>query len=347
MRILAISVIICFCLISPVSAFDILQPLPEIPITPSDNPTTKEKVELGKQLYFDTRLSQDNTLSCNSCHNLASGGDDDGGAAKLPGRKIHRSAPSIYNAAYQTVQFWDGRAKSVEEAIADHLFDADIMGNKSSRLVEDKFSKIPGYAKGFSGSFKESKPISIKNITKAISAFLRTLKTPNAPFDNYIRGNKKAISPSAIRGIERFNEIGCLSCHFGINLAGPAPGPAFGMGTGFYELFPNYLGSEYDEKYDLAKDVGRFLVTGEKIHLFMWRVPPLRNIALTAPYFHNGSVNTLEEAIRVMGKTQLGKTLNDQDVKDIKAFLLTLTGDMPDITLPRLPDTEGKHIELN
>ena len=136
--------------------------------------------------------------------------------------------------------------------------------------------------------------------------------------------------------------MGCLACHFGVNFAGPAPGPAMGLGDGFYELFPNHVGTRYDKQYGVAKDLGRYYVTKEGIHRHMFRVPPLRNIADTAPYFHNGSVDNLAEAVRVMGLTQLKKELSDAEVADIVAFLRTLTGQYPVITMPRLPEVEGK-----
>jgi cytochrome c peroxidase len=129
--------------------------------------------------------------------------------------------------------------------------------------------------------------------------------------------------------MQAFNDVGCLACHFGTNFAGPAPGPALGLGDGFYELFPNHLGTKYEMRYRLADDRGRFEYTGEPNEKYMWRVPPLRNIAQTAPYFHNGSVNTLPEAVRVMAKTQLKKELSEETVRDIVAFLNSLTGSTP------------------
>lgn len=324
----------------PVAAFDVLQPLPKDPVVPKNNPQTSAKIELGKQLFFDTRLSTDGSLSCNSCHNLAAGGDDDGAVKRISSGKLKRSAPSVWNAAYMSTNFWDARALSLEEQAIDHLLDPNVMGMNEKTLVT-RLNKIPGYKKSFGKVFQSSKGVRIEDVAKAIASFERTLKTPDSAFDQYISGNKNAISSNAERGLKLFTDIGCLSCHFGVNFAGPAPGPALKMGDGFYELFPNHLGSQYDKKYKLTADVGRYLITLDRTDIHMWRVPPLRNIALTAPYFHNGSVSTLEEAVKIMAQVQLKAKLNDQDVRDIVAFLKTLTGKQPEITLPRLPESEG------
>lgn len=326
---------------APACAFDILQPLPKQPPIPADNPQSKAKIELGKTLFFDPRLSVEGTLSCNSCHNLAAGGDDDGAAPRAGKTPLERSAPPLWNVAFQTVLFWDGRATSLENQFKEHLTDARVMAMPSGEAMIQRLQTIPGYRDAFARAFPGPSPVSVDNLAKAVAGFERTLLTPGSPFDAYVRGDKEAISVSAKRGLARFDNIGCLSCHFGVNLAGPAPGPAIGMGEGFYELFPNHLGSIYDEKYDLARDIGRYAVTRDARHRYMWRVPPLRNIALTAPYFHNGSVADLGEAVRVMAKTQLKRDLNDQDTADIVAFLTTLTGRFPELTLPRLPDTPG------
>ena len=324
----------------PVPAFDVLQPLPEQPIIPADNPQTEAKVRLGWQLFFDPRLSRDISVSCNSCHNLAAGGDDDGGATRQPGRFIQRSAPTLWNAAYMSVQFWDGRAKSLEEAFMDHLLDPQILAMPSAEALIQRLLAIPGYRQQLAEVFP-GEPASAWQVGKALAAFIRTLKTPNSAFDRYIRGQEDALSPAARRGLDLFNEKGCLACHFGVNFAGPAPGPSFKMGDGFYELFPNYLGTEYDDRYRLTDDVGRVRITRRNDHTFMWRVAPLRNIALTAPYFHNGSVKDLAEAVRIMGKVQFRHELSEQEVQDLVAFLLSLTGEIPEIRLPHLPETPG------
>lgn len=330
------------CLSSSALAFDVLQPLPETPIIPTNNPQNEEKVALGKQLFFDNRLAGNHDVSCNGCHNLSRGGDDDGGVTRMPNRDIRRSAPSVYNAAHQSTYFWDARALSLEDMAIDHLFDPNIMGNQDRKKLVSRIKNIPGYHLSFKKTFEDG--VTLENISKVIAAFIRSLNTPNSAFDKYITGDKTALSPSAKRGLEIFRDTGCMSCHFGVNFAGPAPGPAYGMGDGFYELFPNNPGTSYDELYGITEDVGRVLITRDRSDVYMWRVAPLRNIAMTAPYFHNGSVNSLDEAVRVMAKTQLKLNLPAKDVKDVVAFLESLTGEYPEMTLPRLPETPGKSL---
>jgi len=324
-------------------SYDIISALPADPIIPEDNPLTPEKVALGKKLFFDARLSLDGTVSCNSCHHLMSGGDDDGAVNQMANRNINRSAPSVWNVAYMSTLYWDGRAKSLESQTVDHLLDPNIMQMGSPQAVEARLNAIPGYVAEFNQTFGEN-ALTISNISNAIASFERTLKTPNSPFDQFIKGDENALNAAAKRGYHEFIEVGCMSCHFGVNFAGPAPGPAFKMGDGFYELFPNYLGSQYDDKYDLTSDIGRYQVSLENIHKYMWRVPPMRNVMLTAPYFHNGSVKDIAEAVRVMGLVQLKKQLSEQQVKDIIAFLESLTGEFPEIAMPRLPDTPGQSL---
>lgn len=305
-------------------AYEPLHALPEAPPIPSDNPLTAEKVALGRQLYFDTRLSLNNKISCNTCHNLKTGGVDhrpfSTGALGKPGR---RSTPTVLNAAYQSVQFWDGRAESLEAAVKDHLFDPTVMAMPGEQKVVEAVRRSPNYRKQFIRAFGTRDAVTLDNIAKAIAGFVRTLATPDSAFDRYVRGDKHALSEQAVRGMEEFKSAGCVACHFGDNFSGP-PVP---MGEGFYELFPNYLGSEYDKKYNLVTDdQGRYEATRDPIHKRLFHVPTLRNIALTAPYFHTGSVPTLEEAVKVMAVTQLRKELSDRQVKDIVAFLNSLTG---------------------
>lgn len=327
------------------STFNALQPLPKQPPIPQDNPMTPAKVALGKQLYFDTRLSLAGTHSCNSCHNVMAGGDD-GRAVSVGvnGKTGTRSAPTVWNAAFSTVLYRDGRARSLEEQVKSHLLSPTEMGMPDGQAVVARITAIPGYRSQFSKVFGGKEPVSYDNIAKAISSYERTLATPNSAYDHYLRGDKKALSSDAKRGLEEFQKVQCVSCHFWVNLAGPVPGLAFQMGEGFYELFPNYPGTEYEKRYQLADDIGRYNVTGIETDRRMWRVPGLRNVAVTAPYFHNGAVKTLEEAVRVMGKTQLNKDLTDQQVKDITAFLNSLTGEFPKQTLPRLPATPNSSV---
>lgn len=305
-------------------AYEPLHALPTAPPIPSDNPLTAEKVALGRQLYFDTRLSLNNKISCNTCHNLKTGGVDhrplSTGALDKPGR---RSTPTVLNAAYQSVQFWDGRAESLEAAVKDHLFDPTVMAMPDEQKVLEAVRRSPKYREQFVRAFGARDAVTLDNIAKAIAGFVRTLVTPDSAFDRYVKGDKQALNEQAVRGMEEFKSAGCVACHFGDNFSGP-PVP---MGEGFYELFPNYLGSEYDKKYNLVTDdQGRYEATKDPIHKRLFHVPTLRNIALTAPYFHTGTVPSLEEAVRVMAVTQLRKELSDRQVEDIVAFLNSLTG---------------------
>ncbi len=320
------------------AAFEPFQPLPAMPPIPSDNPQTSAKIELGKQLYFDKRLSATYTVSCNACHNVMSAGDDGKAVSRgALGLKGTRSAPTLYNVAYQTVYFWDGRAASIEDAIKEHLISPTEMGMKDKRAVVERLWNTADYPQRFADAFGKGVPLSYETIAQALASYIRTLRTPDSDFDRYLRGDKNAISKQAKRGFDEFIEVGCASCHFWVNLSGPVPGLAFQMGEGFYELFPNYPGTKDEARYQLADDIGRYYVTKDETDRRMWRVPVLRNVALTAPYFHNGQVKTLEEAIRVMGTTQLGKTLSREQLADIAAFLHTVSGRFPEQRFPKLP----------
>ncbi len=324
------------------NAFDAFKPLPLTPDIPADNPQSPPKIALGKQLYFDPRLSVNGAVTCNSCHDLMAGGDD-GRALSIGalGKPGIRSAPTLWNVAFETIYFWDGRATSLEAAIREQLFDGTVMAMPSGKVLVKRLAEIPEYKREFHEVFGKSAPVSVDNVTKALASYIRTLVTRNNAFDRYLQGDKHAMSKTAVRGFHEFVDEGCGACHFWVNMSGPVPGLAFKMGEGFYELFPNYPDSQYDKQYDLLKDLGRFNVTKNVRHKHMFRVPSLRNVALTAPYFHNGSVKTLDEAVRVMAKTQFQKHLTDQQVKDIVAFLKDLTGKFPEQLMPRLPTTPG------
>lgn len=323
---------------SSASAFEAIPN--EIP-APADNPTTAEKVELGKQLYFDPRLSIDGTVSCNSCHNLmANGTDSRATSVGIDGQRGGRSAPTVWNAALLTAQFWDGRAATLEDQSKGPPLNPIEMGMPSEAAVVERLNAIPGYVEQFNTAFGGKQAVSYDNMAKAIAAFERTLITRNSPFDRYLAGDKKALSKQAERGMNTFQNAGCGGCHSGANFAGPTSLP---MGEGFYQKFPMMAG-KYDAQYKLSEDKGRYEVTKDKADMNKWRVSSLRNIALTAPYFHNGSVKTLDEAVRVMAKTQLNIDMSDADVADITAFLESLSGEFPEISMPRLPGTTGNSL---
>jgi len=313
-------------------AVSALEALPMVPPIPADNPMSAAKIELGKQLYFDPRLSIDGTVSCNSCHNvMATGTDSRPTSVGINGQRGGRNAPIVWNAAFLTAQFWDGRAATLEDQAKGPPLNPIEMGMPSEQAVVDRLNSISGYKSQFENVFGQ---VSYDNMAKAIAAFERTLITPNSPFDLHIKGDKSAMSAKAIEGMKVFQNVGCSGCHSGVNFAGPQ----LAMGEGFYQKFP-MNDSKYTAKYDFKADKGRYEVTKDKGDMHMWRVPTLRNVAVSAPYFHNGSVNTLSEAVRVMGETQLGATLDDGQVEKIVAFLEALTGEFPVLTMPRLPDT--------
>ncbi len=312
-----------------------LEALPPSPPIPADNPQTPEKIELGKTLFFDPRLSINGTVSCNSCHNVMAGGEDGRPVSVgVHGQLGGVGSPTVWNSAYNTVQFWDGRAASLEEQALGPLVNAKEMGMSSHDMAIGRVRRLPGYVAMFQKAFpKEKDPVTIKNVAKAIAAFERTLITPNSPFDRWKKGDKKAMSPSALRGMKLVEEVGCTSCHTGPNFNGEG----LKMGEGNYQPFPQIPGSKYDKMYRLTDDLGRFNVTKNPEDKNKWRVPTWRNVALTAPYFHNGDVKTLDEAVRVMAKVQLDVELKNEQVWDIVAFLNALTGEFPKITAPRLP----------
>ena len=313
------------------------EPLPTKPPVPADNPMSKAKIELGKQLFFDPRLSVDGTVSCNSCHKVMSGGTDNlPVSVGVAGQKGGRSSPTVWNAAFLTAQFWDGRAATLEDQAKGPILNPVEMGMPSQEVAVERIKAIPGYRAQFKAVFGGAEPVSYDNIARAIATYERTLITPNSAFDRYVKGDKKALSAQAVHGMKLVEEVGCTACHNGPNFAGPTSLP---MGQGFYQTFPTFTDNDYVIKYKLADDLGRYQVTKDESDKHMFRVPTWRNVALTAPYFHNGSVATLGEAVKVMAKTQLNKDLTDAQVADIVAFLNSLSGEFPKQTLPRLPST--------
>ncbi len=318
------------------------QALPNQAPAPADNPTTAARVELGKMLYFDPRLSSTGTVSCFSCHNVMEGGDDHmTTSAGVHGLKGGRNAPTVWNAAFHSVQFWDGRALSLEEQAKGPPVNPIEMGMPNLDAVIDRVRHIPGYKPYFEEAFGAGDVVTMDNAAKAIAAYERTLITPGSAYDRYVEGDKKALSAQQVKGMETFAAAGCMSCHQGAAFNGPAL-PA---GTGFFMKFPAYPDSIYTVKYKLAEDPGRASVTKDPADASMWRVPTLRNLTYTAPYMHTGTVKTLPEAVHVMASTQLDKTLSDAEVADIVAFLEVLSGPFPQQTMPRLPPTPGDLLE--
>jgi len=328
-----------FALALAASAAQALAPLPELPPPPADNPMSAAKVELGRQLFFEPRLSVDGTVSCASCHDVIKGTGVDGRATSVgvAGKTGSRNAPTVWNAALLNTLFWDGRAASLEEQSKGPLINPVEMAMPDHKAVITRLKKIPGYTRQFAAVFGGADPLTIDNVARAIAAYERTLLTPESPVDRYLKGDKQALSPQAQQGMQLFQKLRCVGCHSSPTYAGYVRIP----GAIFYpwnlQRFPYFKGSIYDTKYELTKDLGRFEVTKREKDKHMYRIPSLRNVELTGPYMHNGKVPNLEEAVRVMAKAQLNKELKEEEVQALVAFLKGLTGRLPKQEKPQLP----------
>jgi len=294
----------------------------------NDNIKSSEAmVKLGKLLYFDTRLSKQQTQSCNSCHNLATYGVDN--LATSPGDNKTmgtRNSPSVFNAALHKVQFWDGRAANVEEQAVMPITNPIEMGMSNDKEVVKRISGVEGYKKLFAEAFADEKaPITYKNIGIAIGAFERTLLTSDR-FDKYLNGDMAAITDSEKKGLHTFINTGCITCHTGTALGGELL-MKFGLHTDYAPL----TGSK-------MVDNGKFDVTKNEADKYVFKSQSLRNIEKTHPYFHDGSIADLKTAIQIMAKTELGKELSSEETESIHTFLLALTGEIaPDkITAPEM-----------
>ena len=306
-------------------AQSLFKPIPATAPALPGNAATPAKVDLGKMLYFDTRLSESHSISCNSCHMIGMGGVDLQ-ETSLGHRWQHggRNAPTVYNAVFDTAQFWDGRAKDLEQQAGGPLINPVEMGTSEEHVVE-QLKGIPGYAAVFSKAFPGvADPITFDNVRKTIAVFEATLITPNAPFDRYLNGDEKALDVKQKEGLAVFTNKGCAACHNGINVGGGMYAPFGVVERPGADILPR-------------GDKGRFEVTKTVSDEYVFRVPQLRNIALTAPYFHTGKVWDLRQAVAIMGSSQLGAKLSDEEVSQIEIFLGALTGDQPKVMLPILP----------
>lgn len=318
------------------------QALPDVAPAPADNPTTAEKVELGKMLYFDTRLSSSGSVSCFSCHNVMEGGDDHRPTSiGVHGHFGGRNAPTVWNAAFLSTQFWDGRAPTLEEQAKGPPANAIEMGMPNLDAVIGRVRHIPGYEPYFAKAFGKGDVVTMDNVAKAIAAYERTLITPNSAYDKFAKGDTQALTVQQARGLQTLADVGCTGCHQGPTFGGAA----LPVGTGFFMKFPAFPDSPYVARYDFLSDTGRASVTKDDADRNMWRVPGLRNLIYTAPYFHNGLVHTIGEAVAIMASTQLNQTLSNAQVADITAFLQALTGPFPAQQMPRLPPTPGELID--
>lgn len=307
----------------------LFQPLPDDAEMQKAQPFTQAQVKLGQQLWYEPRLSKGNTVSCNSCHNLATAGVDN--LPTSPGHKGSfgaRNSPTALNAALLGSQFWDGRAATVEEQAGGPLLNPVEMANTDQASVEKKIAAIPEYQALFKEAFPENGgAVSFGNITHAIAAFERTLLTPTK-WDDYLKGNINALNETERQGVRSFINNGCIACHKGVVLGGDTF-QKFGLVKSPYWQF---TGSK-------NQDEGRFEVTKAESDKFVFRVPGLRNVARTYPYFHDGSVWELGKAVSIMGEAQLGKQLPKEEVEKIVAFLNTLSGSVSESarTVPELP----------
>ncbi|MEI6507535.1 MAG: cytochrome-c peroxidase [Bacteroidota bacterium] len=284
----------------------------------ADIKMTPEKVSLGKMLYYDSRLSKKGNNSCNSCHNLNTFGvDNEATSVGDEGKRGGRNSPTTLNAALHFLQFWDGRAKDVEEQAGMPIMNPVEMNIPSKVFLEKKLIGIDEYKKAFAAAFPESKSaVTYDNLQKAIGAFERTLITPSR-FDHFLNGDSTALNTDEKKGLSTFIASGCTTCHTGMLLGG-SMFQKFGLVNDYRPL----TGSK-------VNDDGRKAVTKKDEDKDMFKVPSLRNITKTNPYFHDGSVNDINKAVQIMAKAQLNKDLNDEEIKSIVSFLESLTGEVP------------------
>ena len=306
-------------------AQQLFKPIPSVPPALPGNPANPAKLELGRMLYFDPRLSASHAISCASCHNLGLGGAD-AEPTSIGHRWQHggRNAPTVFNAVFNIAQFWDGRAKDLEQQASGPMVNSVEMASPAAHVAE-QLKGIPGYGPLFAAAFPDaSEKITLPHVQQAIAVFEATLITPNAPFDRYLRGDANALSALQKEGLALFIGKGCATCHNGINVGGGSYAPFGVVAKPGDNLLP-------------PSDKGRFMVTKTAGDEYVFRVPSLRNVALTAPYFHTGQVWDLRQAVAVMGSSQLGVQLNEGEIDKITAFLVSLSGDPPKIVFPVLP----------
>lgn len=306
------------------------KPIPDTPPAIAGNPATPEKVRLGAMLYFEPRLSKSGIISCNSCHSIGTGGADNVPTSIGHGwQRGPRNAPTVFNAVFNTAQFWDGRAKDLREQAKGPVQAAVEMNNTPDAVVRT-LASMPEYVEQFRKAFPgEGEPVTFEHMASAIEVFEATLVTPNARFDRYLKGDATALSSAEARGLARFIETGCVACHSGVNLGGDGYFPFGVTKRPGAEVLP-------------PDDKGRYQVTKTVSDEYVFRAAPLRNVALTAPYFHSGEVWSLEQAVAIMGDSQLGEALSDQEAALVAAFLRTLTGDQPRVVYPILPPSTAR-----
>ncbi len=297
----------------------IFEPIPNEAQAPEDNPMTEEKIDLGHMLFFENRLSRSGVISCNTCHVVGAAGVDHRTIAMGDsGRTGPRNSPTVFNAAFLPTQFWDGRAESLEEQakgpIQAHV-EMDLTPEEAMQRLDES-----GYRPFFETAFPdEEEPFTFDNLAKAIASFERTLITPGSAFDRFLAGEEDALSSIEKNGLDLFMQSGCTGCHNGPLLGGRAFMP-----------FTH-------AKNQQGEDMGLYALTGNEADKYVFRVAPLRNVQFTYPYFHDGSAATLEDAITIMGESQLNRQFSNEEVASLVAFLESLSGEFPMVTHPRLP----------
>lgn len=290
-------------------ALKVLAPLPEkMPGSENDTPA---RVKLGRELFFEKKLSANNTQSCNSCHAVdqnRGGVDNEPTSPGAFGKRGGRNSPTVLNAGFHIAQFWDGRAKTLEDQAKGPVLNPGEMAMPSEAAVIEKLKAEKKYVGGFKKAFPgEADPVTYDNFAKAVASFERTLRT-NDRFDDFLKGDDKALSSSELKGLDTFLSIGCTTCHSGPLLGGN-----------------DYKKLGILNAYENTADKGRIEVTKEDYDEFVFKVPSLRNIALTAPYFHDGSQKTLDEVVQKMAWLQLGKKLSAEETQHLSAFLRALS----------------------
>ncbi len=278
---------------------------------PTEMKVDTKKVQLGKKLFFDPILSRDGTISCASCHDLQNGGDDGMKFSKgIDGQMGDINSPTIYNAVFNFRQFWDGRAKDLQEQVFGPIENPVEMGH-SMDLTVKVLKKDSAYIKAFEMIYSDG--ITHENVADAIAEFEKVLITPNSPFDKYLKGDKEAIGKKAKKGYALFESKGCILCHHGVNVGG-----------NFYNKFGIYKDAN-------STNLGRYNITKREEDRAVFKVPSLRNVALTSPYMHDGRTDTLKKAVTLMTQYQLGRHMEEGEIDAIVAFLQSLTGEIPEI----------------
>lgn len=308
----------------------LFDPLPEAAPSPQ-NPLSEAKIALGKRLYFDPQLSEKGNVSCNSCHDLATYGVDNlpfspGDDGELGGR----NSPTVLNAALHVAQFWDGRAADVEEQAGMPVLNPVEMAIPTEEFLLERLAALPGYPEAFAAAFPDDVPaLTYTHIRLALGAFERTLLTPSR-FDAYLEGDRSVLDERERAGLERFMGLGCAACHNGVT-----------VGARFFRKF-GLNDSYWVHTHSKRPDEGRYLETGDPDDRYVFKVASLRNVAETAPYFHDGSVATLPEAIKIMVALQVGVDLTDEEAGEIAAFLGSLTGEVPAAALSSTEAPAGR-----